>query len=392
MAGEIYCLMVGKSFFIGDGESIRKKGRCKMVSRKMSVLTGVLLFASVSVQAATVYWSDDSATSDYSGNWTDLYQSGVQAGWNAGSYPNAVDADTAGPNLANYQTSTILLNVNVTVGKLQEGNRHNLVLNSDGTHNLTFDVSSGSAALSHTSRQGAMTINPNLVLNDPLVITRSGGVSTADAMTVNGSLSGTGALSLSLSGNRGVIAIAGGINMVGSLTTTDTDANASYQYTTLSGTIGSNVTSLTKNGPGLLTLSGSNNAYTGGTTINGGTVAADAAGALGSGNVSVAAGALLKIASGLSVIDDGAVVNLLSNSGTYGVIELGSGVSDTVAALKFDGVSQAAGTWGATGSGATHINDNYFTGAGMLNVVPEPVTLALLGMGGVGVLLRRKRA
>lgn len=44
--------------------------------------------------------------------------------------------------------------------------------------------------------------------------------------------------------------------------------------------------------------------------------------------------------------------------------------SDTVNALFIDGVQQAAGTWGKTGSGADHINDTYFTGSGVLTVLP----------------------
>jgi autotransporter-associated beta strand protein len=47
-----------------------------------------------------------------------------------------------------------------------------------------------------------------------------------------------------------------------------------------------------------------------------------------------------------------------------------SGTTETVAALFFDGVQQANGTWGATDSGATNINDAFFTGSGVINVVP----------------------
>jgi len=66
----------------------------------------------------------------------------------------------------------------------------------------------------------------------------------------------------------------------------------------------------------------------------------------------------------------------------------GFGTSDTVKGLYFGDALQASGTWGATGSGATNINDTYFSGTGMLNVVavPEPSTMALLVMGLLGLM------
>jgi hypothetical protein len=46
--------------------------------------------------------------------------------------------------------------------------------------------------------------------------------------------------------------------------------------------------------------------------------------------------------------------------------------TDTIRSLYFDGVAQATGTWGATGSGATH-ETSLITGAGLLNVTTLPV-------------------
>jgi len=76
-------------------------------------------------------------------------------------------------------------------------------------------------------------------------------------------------------------------------------------------------------------------------------------------------------------------------------LDLGFSGSDTVGSLYLDGLPAAAGTWGATGSGATNIDNVHFSGAGQLNVVPEPSALVLLGVGVVGLLgfawRRRKR-
>ena len=54
------------------------------------------------------------------------------------------------------------------------------------------------------------------------------------------------------------------------------------------------------------------------------------------------------------------------------VIATGAKVEPTgtelVASLFFDGVAHATGTWGATGSGAAHIDDTRFSGTGVVQV------------------------
>lgn len=58
---------------------------------------------------------------------------------------------------------------------------------------------------------------------------------------------------------------------------------------------------------------------------------------------------------------------------TNGTINVRAGVTETVARFYIDGAQQAAGTWGRTGSGATHINDAFFAGGtGLLNVTEDP--------------------
>jgi autotransporter-associated beta strand protein len=55
-----------------------------------------------------------------------------------------------------------------------------------------------------------------------------------------------------------------------------------------------------------------------------------------------------------------------------GKIDIRAGVTETVARFYIDGAQQASGTWGATGSGAAHINDAFFAGTGLLNVTEAP--------------------
>lgn len=55
-----------------------------------------------------------------------------------------------------------------------------------------------------------------------------------------------------------------------------------------------------------------------------------------------------------------------------GAIAVDFGTTGTVESLFLDGVQQAAGTWGKSGSGADHVNNTYFTGAGILRVTKGP--------------------
>jgi len=83
---------------------------------------------------------------------------------------------------------------------------------------------------------------------------------------------------------------------------------------------------------------------------------------------------------------------------SYGIVEIAEGVIDTVGSLTIEGDAKAAGTyWGSTDAqtanpGKTvNVDDNHFDGTGLLYVVPEPATMVLLGLGGVGLLIRRRR-
>ena len=100
--------------------------------------------------------------------------------------------------------------------------------------------------------------------------------------------------------------------------------------------------SLTKEGTGKLLLTVSNS-YSGLTTISNGTLQAAVTNSLGSGDLNITTG---------------------------GKVEVPAGVIVAVNSLKYNGGAlEAAGTYGATGSGADNINDTYFAGAGKVNVL-----------------------
>lgn len=75
---------------------------------------------------------------------------------------------------------------------------------------------------------------------------------------------------------------------------------------------------------------------------------------------------------------------------TNGKIDVRAGTTETIARLYIDGAQQAAGTWGATGSGATHINDAFFAGGGLLSVTEDPAaayTDVVWDKGGTNTLM-----
>lgn len=117
---------------------------------------------------------------------------------------------------------------------------------------------------------------------------------------------------------------------------------------TLNGTLGitsSATVALSKTGAGTQVLSGPNS-YSGDTSVS--------AGVLSLGQASLADGADVVITGG-------------------GKLDLNYIGTDNIRSLYIAGVQQAAGSYGATGSGAAIVNDTVFSGAGTLTVATGPV-------------------
>jgi hypothetical protein len=102
---------------------------------------------------------------------------------------------------------------------------------------------------------------------------------------------------------------------------------------------------LTKAGLGTLTLTGTNT-YTGSTIVSAGTLSITSASLADASTVTIANSAMLNL----------------------NFDESGGEVSDTVASLIIGTTPMAAGVYGATGSGATTIDDTHFSGVGTLTV------------------------
>jgi autotransporter-associated beta strand protein len=133
---------------------------------------------------------------------------------------------------------------------------------------------------------------------------------------------------------------------------------------TWSGVISGNG-SYSRNGAGGTSVFTADNTYSGGTDVAAGTLVVDTLdGSLGTGDVTVTGG-LLSILTGVDdAIADSA---MLSIDGT-GIVNLGSGIDETIAALSLGGELKASGTYGSSSSPATFQFDQYFTGSGMVRI------------------------
>ncbi len=132
---------------------------------------------------------------------------------------------------------------------------------------------------------------------------------------------------------------------------------------------------------GTLVLQGANN-YSGGTLVDQGTLMVDGTNAtLGTGNVTVdgvtagTAGKLIINSGVANAISDHATLNL-TGGGAAGFADVGCAeldANDTVSGLVLGGVAKPAGTYGGGSSGAMFIDDEYFSGTGILTVAPAGV-------------------
>ena len=68
-------------------------------------------------------------------------------------------------------------------------------------------------------------------------------------------------------------------------------------------------------------------------------------------------------------LSDQAVVSMPAFGVASAKIQLAEGVEETVGWLLYGGKFKSVGTYGATGSGADHIDDTHFSGSGRLRVV-----------------------
>ena len=249
-------------------------------------------------------------------------------------------ANTTAGNTAHFEIRPgAVVTQTLTTGNLRIG--HESATITDGTNTMdlhgTFIQTTGGAGgqvqMGSNSTLARLNLHPgSLLATDAIVL---GGLGNAGAATTEVNIDGGTIRALEstatfMQGLTSVSVLAGGVVF-------DTDGKDITIAQSLQGSGG-----LTKNGGGTLTFSGINSC---------------------SGDSVVNAGVL---ALGVPQLADGADVAV---NGTGRIaLDFGAGITDIVDELRFDGVPQASGTWGATGSGATNIDDTRFSGTGTLTV------------------------
>ena len=251
---------------------------------------------------------------------------------------------------------------------IESGGQVNLI-----TNNSTYTFGAGPLNLNGAGPlSGPFAVFPGAIRNDTnLVVTIANSVvlQTDTLIHVQGATSG-------------LLTLSGSISGTGMLTLTAPGSNADL---------------------GRLSLGG-DNSYSGGTLVRGGMLIISSASAdFGTGDVAILSGnsmftgasASLQISTGvLNAIADTATLSL-AGGGAFGVADDGyaslqGGINEVVGGLTLGGVPQPFGTYGSSTSGATFTNDEYFSGTGIITVVPEPGTAALV-IGGLGSLLGMQR-
>ncbi|PQZ26806.1 hypothetical protein CQZ93_23300 [Ochrobactrum vermis] len=240
-------------------------------------------------------------------------------------------------------------------------------MNVTGSNNLTLNGSVFGTGALNKSGSGTLTLNG--------VNTFSGGTGLAGGKIVAGSSDAFGPGSINVSGNAELdgstsLSLGNNINLANGATLALDGSND----TSLSGVI-AGVGGLVKNGAATLTLNGSNT-YTGGTTINAGTLEIGTGGSLAS-------------SSAVSLINPGAALDIrAAGSQTLGALSgvagtsvlLGSGglTLGSAGNLTFGGTIGSAGGIIKQGSGTqTLIGTNTYTGGTTINAG----TLAIGGGG-----------
>lgn len=266
----------------------------------------------------------------------------------------------------------------------------------------TVNITSGILAFSSSDVFGAtsssiilngaldarLRMNSNLTLSQGLTIQNNANfidsqeytVGFSKAVTCSGSFTknGTGTLAFSqstsftgpitVSVNQGTLSLAA-VNLNGATTFNILTTGSTLISSTISGT-----GSLIKNGPGTITLSQSNS-YTGGTTVNNGSVSVANGGAFGSGNVTLAGGSVMDIQPSLTVANP---IILTSANTTEANVNVTTG-SSTLSGL-ISGISQKLKK---TGSGTLYLSQAN-TYSGDTNIFEGVLVLSNAGSAGSG--------
>ncbi len=141
--------------------------------------------------------------------------------------------------------------------------------NNTGTNTITGGVGSNVTAITTSAAKNPLTISTNALVVNSGGTTLTNANTTSGVFTVSGGVAGTGNLTLNNNSSiaNGITVSTTNVNNIGSITNSGTGTGG----TLISSVLGSNVTGLTQNSAGTLTLSGTN-LFIGDTTLTAGTL------------------------------------------------------------------------------------------------------------------------
>ena len=285
--------------------------------------------------------------------------------------------------------SLIEKGISASAGSLIKTGTGTWTLSGANSYSGTTTISGGTLAVSVLANGGtasslgsSSSAAANLILDGGTLKYTNAAVSTNRQFTLSGKggtieSSGTGALTLSATGAAGF----SGTNTSPVLTLGGSNTGSN----TFAGTLGNNgsgSSSLAKTGDGTWVLTGQST-YTGGTSVQAGTLRLGVAGALPSGT-------LLSLYSGaiLDVLHNQTVAGFSSSaSGSGATLQVGSGATFTVAmpvaneSTTFAGAVTGTGIFAVSGAGNDVVNLTGSVASGITTQVGSGATL-VIGSGG----------
>jgi autotransporter-associated beta strand protein len=298
-------------------------------------------------------------------------------------------------DLRNQQTLTGTISMNNQEAVIKSDTGTGSIVNNGGAFQFgggSLEVPlSGTGGLNVT---GGGTINSSNSYTGATTISRTTGWFGTDQLFINNANAlGSATGDLTISGGyvnllSNTITRSGNVTVSGGRIENGTLSKSGSNYNIQGGSVGASLAGtagLTKSGSATAALGGANT-YSGGTTINGGTLSLYSAGGLGdaAGAVTVNTGGTLYTHSGLTISRTGDVTvnggNLTTDNNNFGTISVSGGnfIANNAAVLAV----KLAGTAGLTvgGTGETYLwTDSSYTGA----TVISSGTLTLGGSGAI---------
>jgi len=356
-----------------------------------SAIAVVLLGTAGPVGGATLYWDTNGTTAGYGGAGNGTW--GVDQFWTTTGISTTDGFFVDGGRITTTADDTVVINkgefnpgVEMDVKGVQSALR---ILNPNGNSKLGVTINQhvdgGSIWLYGVGSANSITdisVEPRITINAPVVLKQnansdvyigSGGGGREGKQFFQGGLSSDEFVNLIFNKSSDIL-ISGDLSGFKGTLTNVSGHNNRDKSVTISSVIGSGVTDVTQSGTNgieqsvmryhIMQLTVAGNAYTGDTIIN---------------------DSLFRTTTTTSLPDT-------TNVRIFGdaIFNLNFTGTNDVAGLYFEGVSQSPGTWGAITNVSTDFQSSFFTGTGALRVaIPEPGSLALLGVGSLFMIARR---